>query len=974
MEALRPCPAHRRNHRASRATRSSSRSGAAARGRSGEHASSASTASSPSRSSGPRTRATRSSPAASSKRPGSPRSSTIPNIIQVIDVGETDGTYWYAMEYVAGVTALDLFRERGPLPEGEVLEVAWQVAQALQHGVDRGLVHGDLKPENILITPEGVAKVVDFGLARLSRKRGWHASREEEPVQGTEGFVAPEILENKSIGDARSDLFALGVTLYELLTTTLPPAPKRGSKLGPDVRERRPNATRRTAELIMRLLSPDPAQRPESAAKRARGAREAQHDHAAGDRVAGRARQAAAVGEAPPRRDDEARGPRGARSRRIVVVAVIVGATRPAQGACSAGPSKPEPRPTPEVQAKPPPESGNRRLTVPPPTPATPKPDRIRLPSLRSRRGPRAASASRLRSRRVPRPDRAAARGIARTGHGERARAEARAGGPPPRRERRRRSRAPRSRARRRAASEPAPPPPAPREQRSGERPAAEPVAVTSTAAAIRVFLPPPASLNAAWTVIVPGRRAVRSPGAPAARLRSEGDGRRGRERRKGEGPHGQDRGEAGIHLAAFRGDRAAPWGPREFTSSSSAAARPRRLRLRFQVVRPTLLASAPAPALKEALHWLERHAGPDGAISANAFSARCKGDRTCDGPGKDACTGGVTALAVLAALRSGESGDWVRSALASLVALQKSDGRFASADDPHGAYTHMIATEATALGWHLLGDADVARRGAARRARRSRPRATTRAPAARGATRSRAATTTRRSRSGRCARCSRRRWPASRSPRTRSTGGAAWIRGVTETNPNDPGRAASATARRESCRPRAGPRAAVPGRRSPRSLTAGALSVALLSGDRKLTDEVAQSGMALVLLCRPTGTARRPRPRRSSASASNNPSADLSRDLAARLLLLAARHAPLRTWKVLRGRSIPEDKKWNLAKVLTPAQRKDGCAAGSFDPLDPWGPELGRAGSTAMLALALANEQYSQPACSTSSRSNGIH
>src|SRR5262245_43889669 len=57
-----------------------------------------------------------------------------PNIIQVIDIGESAGTYWYAMEYVAGVTALQLFRERGPLPEGEVLELAWQVLQALQHG------------------------------------------------------------------------------------------------------------------------------------------------------------------------------------------------------------------------------------------------------------------------------------------------------------------------------------------------------------------------------------------------------------------------------------------------------------------------------------------------------------------------------------------------------------------------------------------------------------------------------------------------------------------------------------------------------------------------------------------------------------------------------------------------------------------------------------------------------------------------
>ena len=114
---------------------------------------------------------------------------------------------------------------------------------------------------------QDVVKVVDFGLARLSRKRGWRGTKSEEFVQGTEGFVAPEILENKSTGDARSDLFALGVTLFELLTTTLPPGPKRGATTGPDPRERRPNTSRRTADLVMRLLSPDPAKRPESPAK-----------------------------------------------------------------------------------------------------------------------------------------------------------------------------------------------------------------------------------------------------------------------------------------------------------------------------------------------------------------------------------------------------------------------------------------------------------------------------------------------------------------------------------------------------------------------------------------------------------------------------------------------------------------------------------------------------------------------------------
>ena len=120
-------------------------------------------------------------------------------------------------------------------------------------------------------------------------------------------------------------------------------------------------------------------------------------------------------------------------------------------------------------------------------------------------------------------------------------------------------------------------------------------------------------------------------------------------------------------------------------------------------------------------------------------------------------------------------------------------------------------------------------------------------------------------------------------------------------------------------------------------------------------------SGLALVLLCRPYWDATTPEAAAFIRKRLNNPSADLSVISPRDFYFWQHGTHLLRTWKALRGRSIPEDKKWNLAKVLTPAQRKDGCAAGSFDPLDPWGPELGRSGSTAMLALALANEQYYQ-------------
>jgi hypothetical protein len=323
-------------------------------------------------------------------------------------------------------------------------------------------------------------------------------------------------------------------------------------------------------------------------------------------------------------------------------------------------------------------------------------------------------------------------------------------------------------------------------------------------------------------------------------------------------------------------------------------------------------------------------------------------------------CTTGVTSLAILAALRSGESAEWVRSALSWLVGTQKSDGRFGP-DDMYGSYTNMVATEAVALGWHLLGGADL--RDAAQRGVDA-IEAARNLQAAGGAWRygvqsgdndtsitlwaMRALLTA--------------KFADLKVNEAALQGGAAWIRRVTETNPNDPGKGRVGYRAPGELPLRLQDRALIYPPTLSESLTAGALSVALLSGDRKPTEEVALSGVALVLLCRPYWDGTTTEAAAFIRKRLGNPSADLSvissRDFA---YWQNGTHL-FRTWKLLRGRSIPEDKKWNLQKVLTPAQRKEGCLAGSFDPGDPWSPELGRAGGTAMLALALANEQYYLP------------
>jgi serine/threonine-protein kinase len=880
-----------------------------------------------------------------------------PNIIQVIDVGENDGTYWYAMEYVAGVTALELFRERGPLPEGEVLEIAWQVAQALQHGTDRGLVHGDLKPENILITPEGVAKVVDFGLARLNRRRGWRADKDSEPIQGTEGFVAPEILQNKSKGDARSDLFALGVTLYELLATTLPPSPKRGSVMGPDVRERRPNASRRTAELIMRLLSPDPAKRPESAAKLLEelGRRTSINLPATVTPVAP---------VKPPHSQRLRREhPRvaGTKSRRwIPVTAIVVAATAGVVLLTLALGGDHEPSPPP---AHPPVVKNDRTpASKPAPRPVTPSaPERTDDPKTGAETRAQAPAPSEPpEPRRRPRPEQVQ-EPVAPPRTSDEPAAESRAApqaevvpapvpGPEPE-----------------AASRPEPEPPTPdangapdsKASKGTEPPPA--VATSSTSGSVRVFPPPSGFLNAPWTVIVRPDDAceltLRAPpdfDARDAAVEVVSDSRA-----KGLTVKPPD--ASGASLATFRCDRAAPWGPREFTVVFKHGARTAKIRLRIQVVRPGLLAIAPIPVLREALRWLERHQADDGSIQAATFSRRCVGDRKCDGAGMASCDVGVTALAAMAALHCGESGDWVRALLTSLCRVQKSDGRFAGAETSHGAYSHMMATEACAVGWHLLGDPAV--RDAAQRGIEAIEAARNLA-AAGGAWRygiqggdndtSVTIWALRALLAGRVA--------GLRVSEQAIDGGVSWIRRTTETNLNDAGfgRIGYNAPGMLPVRPK--DRALQFPPQFSESLTAGALSVALLAHDRKPADKEAQSGLALVLLCRPQWDASTAESAKFLRERLGNANADLSVLSPHDYYYWQSGTHLFRTWKLLRGRSIPEDKKWTLAKVVQSGQKKDGCAAGSFDAADPWSPELGRAGSTAMLALGLANEQYSQP------------
>ena len=136
------------------------------------------------------------------------------NVCVVHDIDETtDGQMFISMEYLEGET-LTRKIERGPLPIDEAIDIAIQVAKGLTAAHQHGIVHRDIKPANILITSGGVAKIVDFGLAKLS---GRTLMTREGSTLGTAAYMSPEQAHGEP-ADQRTDIWAMGVVVYEMLT------------------------------------------------------------------------------------------------------------------------------------------------------------------------------------------------------------------------------------------------------------------------------------------------------------------------------------------------------------------------------------------------------------------------------------------------------------------------------------------------------------------------------------------------------------------------------------------------------------------------------------------------------------------------------------------------------------------------------------------------------------------------------------
>ena len=143
------------------------------------------------------------------------------NIVQAFDVGEAGGYHYFVMEHVEGHTLFDELDKGKIFSEPEALEVIMQIARALNHAHSQGLIHRDVKPKNIMITPDGVAKLADMGLARVATDVK-AARAEVGRAFGTPYYISPEQIRGELDIDFRADIYSLGATLYHLVTGRVP--------------------------------------------------------------------------------------------------------------------------------------------------------------------------------------------------------------------------------------------------------------------------------------------------------------------------------------------------------------------------------------------------------------------------------------------------------------------------------------------------------------------------------------------------------------------------------------------------------------------------------------------------------------------------------------------------------------------------------------------------------------------------------
>jgi serine/threonine protein kinase len=193
-----------------------------------------------------------------------------PNIARAHFVGEDRGVRYIVFEFIEGTNVRDLVYENGPMQVSDALSFTMQIANALTHAWEREVVHRDIKPSNILITPDGLAKLVDMGLARLDYlDQQAHDETATGVTLGTFDYISPEQARSPRDADIRSDIYSLGCTLFFMLTgrppfmdgTVVQKLLAHQSESAPDVRELRPDVSDLLAAVMTTMLAKRPEDR-----------------------------------------------------------------------------------------------------------------------------------------------------------------------------------------------------------------------------------------------------------------------------------------------------------------------------------------------------------------------------------------------------------------------------------------------------------------------------------------------------------------------------------------------------------------------------------------------------------------------------------------------------------------------------------------------------------------------------------------
>ena len=189
-----------------------------------------------------------------------------PNIVTVIDRGEEDGRQYIVFEFIDGENLKELVVRKGRLDVRDALEIAHEIARGLAFAHESGLIHRDVKPQNVLLNGDGRAKVTDFGIARSLDVE--HGVTQTGTILGTSNYIAPEQATGQPV-DAHTDVYSLGIVLYEMITGELPfpgesfvaIAMKHIQEPSPNVLDVRGDVPLRVASMIDRALEKDPEHR-----------------------------------------------------------------------------------------------------------------------------------------------------------------------------------------------------------------------------------------------------------------------------------------------------------------------------------------------------------------------------------------------------------------------------------------------------------------------------------------------------------------------------------------------------------------------------------------------------------------------------------------------------------------------------------------------------------------------------------------